>query len=149
MANRWFNQFNYTVDKGVVNLFGVVNIGATGAPTLQQWKPSVGGGGTYAAAVTGGFRGVKSITRTTTGVYVVTFQDTFQRVMSYGIVFQAPTSTTPAAPIVTLQTTGTNVGSLTSPQVTFNCQSATGSLADPASGEIMLLNFVLQNSTAQ
>ena len=153
MSNNWFNQFNYTLDKGVCNIFGVVNIGATGAPTLQKWKAAVGNTsqGSYAAADSSGFRGIKTIIRNSAGNYIVTLLQPYQRLMSYGIVFQGPNASTPAAPVVTVVATGTTVNTTgsTNPTITFVCQSSTGTPADQASGEVMLLNFVLQNSSAQ
>lgn len=153
MASRFLQNQQFSYDKYLVECSGVVNIGASGAPTLQQWTPSSGGGGSYKAAVAAGARGIKSITRNSTGNYTVVLQDSFQRLVNYEISFIGPSGTTvPLAPIATVIPssggTATNVNSNTSPQITFVCQSSAGTPADPASGEQMLLTFFLQNSTA-
>lgn len=148
MANRDFIDKAYALVKGKVELFAVVNIGASGAPTLQQWAAGANGG-TYSAAGSGGWQGIKSITRNSTGNYTLVLQDPYLRLLPGSqIGFQPAAAGTAVAPIAQIQTTSTNVGSSTSPQVTFQCQSAAGSAADPASGEVMLVQLILQNSGA-
>lgn len=148
MANRDYIQFQYQHEKKPVRLFARVNIGAAGAPTLQAWTPSSGGGGTYAAAVTGGYRGIKSITRNGTGDYTLTLQDAFQQMFDWDVAFIAATTLKAAAPLVSAFTTGTNVGTSTGGTFRFVCQSAQGTAADPASGEIMLIRLELGDSTS-
>lgn len=155
MANKpaIFQQFPKTIVKEPVFLWGVINVGATGAPTLEKWVPAVGGGGAYSAAATSGtdygWQGILSISRTSTGLYVLTLKQSFQRLLSFRATFLSATGAA-AAPIVGVLsgTSDTNVGSNTTPKVSFLCQSAAGVAADPASGEQMIVELVLQNSTS-
>lgn len=148
MANRNLTQFAYGFEKMPVQLDAYITIGSTGAATLKYWVPAAGGGGAYASAPTGGYRGIASIARNTTGDYTITLQDTYQRLLGWDVKFQAATTGTAVAPIVSLCTTTTNVATSTGGTVRFKTQSATGTAADPASGEIMYVSLRLSNSSA-
>jgi hypothetical protein len=149
MANRFLQQFRFGFEKMPVDVYAVINIGASGAPTLEAWTPSTGGGGSYAAAQSTGFRGVKSIVRNGTGDYTLTLQDSYQRLVGFDVTFQSATTAKAVAPIVSIQGTGTTLGTSTGGTIRFFTQSAANTAADPASGEVMLIHVALQNSTAQ
>lgn len=143
MANRFFDQFYQTLDKGVVSLFAVVNFGASGAPTLQKWDPSAR---SYSAASSTGFRGIKTITRTSAGTYDVTLQDSYNRLLQLNYTFQNASAA--AAPLVIVQTPNTNLNSTTAPKFSMTFLNTSGSATDPASGEQVVFEIILQNSTA-
>lgn len=128
MANRTFSQFRYSLEKAVVDLYCRVTFGATGAPTLDKANS----------------KGIASISRTSTGLFVITLQDTYQRVLHVGCVFKVA-SGAPAAPGMYL--TADAVGTLSAPTITLQFNAA-GTATDPASGEEVKLHIALRNSTA-
>lgn len=158
MASHDFEKFRYSPDKAITELWAVVAFGATGAPTLEAMQVAnpitQGGAATYAAAGSSGFRGVTSITRTSTGLYVATLDRNYTRIL--GLMIESYQSSTgiPASPNLI-----TNIGLVvaTPPLVgsnTFTFQlsgptnSSTTTLAatDPVSGSAMVFRFTVQNS---
>jgi archaellum component FlaG (FlaF/FlaG flagellin family) len=92
MAGRHFNQFSYSLEKMPVSINAVVDGNGVTSAILQQISPS----GAYSAAGTGGFRGVKSVTRNGVGDWTIKLQDNYQRL----IACQGQcTSKTAAAPV--------------------------------------------------
>jgi hypothetical protein len=69
MANRYFNQFSGTLDKGLVLLQGSFAPDTTNAPTTVKGK---------------GF----SVARTSTGLFTITLQDTYQHLISGQVTIQ-------------------------------------------------------------
>lgn len=127
MANRLMNQFRYSLEKKVVDLFADVTFGATGAPTL----------------VAKNSKGVKSITRSSAGKYVITLQDSYARLLMVKHAFINATAPASPSSYIVSQTVGTaNPPTIT---VQFN---AAGTATDPASGEEALIQFVLSDSSA-
>jgi len=128
MANRMFNQFQGTLEKGVVQLFAEVSFGASGAPTLVRGKGIA----------------VNGITKSATGTYLVTFQDSY--VATLGLSSAWKGTAAPAGNEVVLDTDSITNG--TTPTLTLKVYSTAGSAIDPASGESVLLAFTFSNSTA-
>lgn len=136
MANRSFTQFQLSMEKNPAALWAKVAIGASGAPTIDAVNS----------------KGIRSITRTSAGLYVVTFgvsgananTDIYNRIYFVSSKFIVA-SGTPAAPLmyVVSQAVAT-AGTVTIQFTAVNGTSAT----DPASGETMLLEFALKTSTA-
>ena len=154
MADRQFQQINYSLEKSLVRLYCAVSVGAAGAVTLQK-PPSLSnsGVGSYTAAATGGvplhsngWQGVSTITRISTGVYTFTLQDAYQRLLGVKVIAQNATGL-PTAFSVGLWNS-TNVTSNTAPIIKLTMLSATATAADPASGDTLYFEFILQNSTA-
>ena len=121
------------MEKGVVKLFAKITIGGTGAPTLTRGK------------------GIASISRTSTGLYVLTLQDTYQRTLAFQGAFVLG-SGVPAAPLPPFVVTDA-VATAGAPKITFTTTAASGgsgaaAATDPASGEVLLLEITLSNSTA-
>lgn len=138
MANRWFNQFQNTLDKGIVELHGRVSIGASGAPTLQKMTAAE----TYATASSNGYAGIKSITRNSAGDYTIVTQDKYVRFISVIVIFITPTTGVPAAPSVAVKAMNA-----TTPTINIVCSDLeTPAATDPASGETMLIKIIAQNS---
>lgn len=144
MANRQLQNNRGTLEKGLVDIFCTVSIGATGAPTLKSWTPLTR---TYATAGSSGARGVKSISRTAGGSYSIVLQDSYQRLLEWNVVSQL------SGGLVVNMTAGndtaiTNVNSSTAPTVGLVLNDSTGHAADPANGEQLMIHLVLQNSSA-
>lgn len=139
MANRWFNQFGKTLAKEVVSLYGQVKIGASGAPTLT----TAGTNNSFTS------QGIKSIVRNSTGDYTITLQDPYTQLLAFTVNFDESSNsgTAPLAPsvFVKARTVGTTTGG-TIEFVTGNYTN--GTATDPASGEILLIEIVVQNSNA-
>ncbi len=125
MANRMFNQFQGTLEKGVVQLFAEVSFGASGAATLVRGK------------------GIASVAKSATGTYVVTFQDSY--VATLGLTATWKGTAAPAAPDVALSADA--ITNADAPTLTLKAYAG-ATATDPASGESILLAFTLSNSTA-
>lgn len=142
MANRQFQQFNYSLEKGLVRLYARVNIGATGAPTLVTTTSNSGNPS----------NGIATVTRSSAGKYVFTFGnvgstqtnlDTYQRlVWCQANVINATIST-----VVSTQISAEAVTTVTAPTVTIQCLAAAGTAVDPNNGDVLLVEFVLKNAT--
>ena len=123
MANRQFQQFRYSMEKAVVDLYAKVSIAAAGAPTISTAK------------------GIASISRLSAGKYSVVLQDNYYRLlMAQGMCLVAGI---PASPTFSVFSESVASGSLI---VQFS--DAAGAAADPGNGEIMYLQITLSNSGA-
>jgi hypothetical protein len=141
MANRMMANRVYTGQKDVKIINAVVAIGAAGAPTLNAAKSW----------------GVASVAHGTAGKYVFTFGvlqngqlilDTYRELQ--GVLAHFDTTgaagASPAAPIVNVYsdlsaTFGTSTLGIV-------CQAVGGVQTDPASGEILLVQFMFSDSSA-
>lgn len=137
MANRWGQQFNYTLEKQVFNLFCQISFGSSGAPTLAT-----------ANATSAALKGVASVSRTSTGLFVLTLQDSWRKLLLFAGSWDTSgaSSAAPVAPIIYVVT-----NSITSVpgSITFKTGDyVNGAVADPANGEILRLKIVVGNSSA-
>jgi hypothetical protein len=138
MANRLFNQFIRTFLKEEVHLHARVTFGSSGAPTLDAVNS----------------KGIKSVTRTSAGVFVFTFgtpsinTDIYPRWVNLVTCPVLAAASFPAA--TTCQVTATTTSTVTV-QFSGPTSSSVTTLAatDPASGEEWRFEFILNNSTAQ
>lgn len=127
MANlRYRSQFHQSYAALRASLFATINFGATGAPTI--------------ASGTG--MGIKSITRSSAGTYVITLSQPFAALLGVRSTF-VDTSAAPAAPSVYVSSNAVATRSAPALTVVFN---AAGTPTDPASGESALIEIVLNNS---
>lgn len=129
MANRQFrSEFRFGFEAMPVSLFAKVTFGASGAPTLSNAG------------------GVKSITRNSAGDYSILLQDNYNRLMHLKHVYDETgnAGTAPAAPGMFIKSN--TVTSLSAPTLRVVLNSA-GTPTDPASGEVILLEIVLSNSS--
>lgn len=127
MAGRQFVQFQYSLERKVVHIFGEAAIGASGAPTLSAAKS----------------KGIASIVRAAAGKYTVTLSDKYRRVLMLEVLFKSTTGI-PDAPIVGLISDAVSTG----PTLQFQCADAdTPAATDPGSGETMKLHIVLTDSS--
>lgn len=125
MANRRLNQFRYSAEAAVVDLYAVITIGASGAPTLTRGK------------------NITSVTRDSAGQYTIVCNDVYNQLIGMDVMFFAGTSAA-AAPMVVLEANTIT----TNGTITIQCRAIDNSTAtDPASGEIMYLHLALRNSS--
>lgn len=129
MANRWFQQFRYSLEKAVVDLYAVVDFGAAGAPTLDTSNNS---------------KGITSITRTGAGTYDIVLQDSYYKLLNVTGMFLTATGG-PAAP--TIYVSAESVGTQAGGTLTVVTQNG-GTDTDPADGETLYLQITLGNSSA-
>lgn len=132
MSNRLMVRNYQALEKAPVDLFLKVSFGASGAPTLVYGK------------------GIKSVTRTSAGLYVINLQDTYQKLMALSADFVLA-SGVPAAPQVF--TVSDASATLAAPAVTVQMNAASGAsgalvATDPASGEVVLMKLSFSNTTA-
>lgn len=130
MANRLFQQFRWSLEKKVTDIFAFVTFGAVGAPTL----------------VVAASKGVRSIVRNGAGDFTVTLMDPYVRLLEIRQVFDTTvTAAAPTAPLlyVKAQSVGTVTGGTL--RLVFN---SAGIATDPATGEKVYLQFIFSNSTA-
>lgn len=167
MANRMFIPPIGSLIKGQVELYAAVNVGAAGAVTLQEWNypqmgqgstapartytaaPTTGGSAAFPSAYAQGAEGIFSVARTAAGLWTVTLQDSYQRMV--GLAFYASLAGGLSAVVsVAENTTITVMASGTPPRSVIGVAllSATATALDPADGERISLRFTLQNLTA-
>lgn len=128
MANRWFQQFRYSLEKSVVDLYAVVDFGAAGAPTLDSSNNS---------------KGISSITRTGAGVYDIVLQDSYYKLLNVSGVFLAAAGAASPNLSVAAEAVGTQAGG------TMTIQFQNGGInTDPGNGETLYLQITLGNSSA-
>jgi hypothetical protein len=146
---------SYSLNKQRVTLYAVMNIGASGAVTLQAWTPTAAQvTGAYSAAASstssalspGGAQGIQSVSKeSTAGQYTVALQDTYQRLLGVRATSIVATTGIPAAPDVgVVKPSGVN--GLTTQNTVVVQFSAAGVATDPASGEQILLEITLDKS---
>lgn len=128
MANDRMTQFRYSYENQVCDIFARISIGATGAPTLVATVPNPN-------------QGIVSIVRNSAGRYTLTLKSNFGRLMMLKHVFL--NATAPAAPGMYI--ISDNSASAT-PTIVLQFNSG-GTSTDPGSGEVMMLQLSLKNSS--
>jgi hypothetical protein len=130
MANRFFSQFQYSLEKKVVNLFGQVAIGATGAPTISAANS----------------KGITSIARNSAGKYTITLQDSYNRFLGLAVTLKlssgAPATSSSVVPVVRSEDVG---GAKT---VVVEFVDNAGAAIELTNGVTLLLHVKLSNSSA-
>lgn len=126
MANRRFrSQFRYGMEAMTVELFAVVDIGVSGAPTLSRGL------------------GIQGIVRDSAGQYTITLQDKYNSLLHVEVMQNAGTSAM-AAPLVSVE--AEDVASAKT--ITLQYRAIDNSTpTDPADGEIQMIKLVLRNSS--
>jgi hypothetical protein len=125
MANRYFQQFQLSIEKQVVSLFGKVAIGASGAPTLD----------------TAMSKGIASISRSDTGDYTITLQDTYYKFLCSNFQFlYNGASNISETQLVSEAVNSTKV-------ITITTLDFAGAAADPTSGSVLYFELKLRNSS--
>jgi hypothetical protein len=121
MANRNYNR-KQALEKEVKEIYLDVAIGSSGAPTLTKGL------------------GVASISRSSTGLYVITLQDAYMRLMAAQVSILSASAQDIAA-----QLQAESVASAKT--ITFRTQVAAATVADPSSGSRILIRLDLKNSS--
>jgi hypothetical protein len=129
MANRYMNQFQYSLVPSKCVLFGQVAIGGTGAPTISAANS----------------KGIASIVRNSAGNYTVTLSDSWVKLLNIQAQFIDSGTQTVATTYVVSQTINSSAGKV----IVIQCVDFAGAAVDPRSGATMLLEINLSNSTAQ
>lgn len=127
MANRMYNQFQGSLEKGVVQLF--LEATFTGA----DWTLTRG-------------KGIGTIFSGAAGLYFIELQDTYNRLLGVSAIIQGPSATTQSiAPIVQIRNASVDTDTK---QVGLAITNYSGVLTDPAAGEKIFVTITLSNSTA-
>lgn len=123
MANRNFNS-KQALEKGVKEIYAEIAIGSSGAPTLTR--------GT----------GVASVSRTSAGLYVLTLQDQYMRLMQADVSVQSA-----SAQDLDVQLASESVAT-SAKTVSWRTQTA-GVATDPSSGSVLRVSLQLKNTSAR
>lgn len=138
MANRFGQQFSYTLQKQVWSIYAKVTFGSSGAPTLVQGNPAAS-------------PGVVSVTRNAAGQFTFVFGtktgmlDVWPRFLCADVVYNSGSSA-PAAPGFAIITDSSATAASCSMKVRLT--NTSGADTDPASGEIGYFKFIFSNSNA-
>ncbi len=122
MANRNFHRVQ-SLTREVKSLYAYVSIGATGAPTLS----------------TDNSVGVTSISRDSAGVYIVTLDDKYNRLVHFNVMMLEAT-----AEDLTFQVESEDVDGAKTIQ--FQCKAAAVE-TDPSNGSVLLIKIDLKNTS--
>ena len=126
MANRRLYQFHAAYEAQTVKLWMNVAIGSSGAPTLTDNEN----------------KGIASITRNSTGNYTIDLVDSFNRLLAAQMV--SLSASTAAAPEMTVLDDSSSDSTAPSIQI----ETSSGGIAtDPGSGEVLLIELTMKNSS--
>lgn len=129
MSRKMGFQFRYSYERDIYDVLLKVNIGASGAPTIAS----------------GNAKGVTSISRTSAGLYVITLDNTYNRLLDCSSQ-SISGSSAQAAPLMTIVSETVATTKL----VTLQYRAIDNSTAtDPASGEVLLIKISVRNSSGQ
>lgn len=141
MANRMQTPNSFmTFEKLTKVVFANVAFGSTGAPTLNIANS----------------KGILSVTRASAGRYVFTLGTTANSIANKDVYFKnlivkhvfntAGTSAAPASPLMYIAADSSAVFGTST--ITLQFTVAAGTATDPASGEIVLIEFLFGDSSA-
>lgn len=120
MANRNFNRFQ-ALEKEVKSLYAEISIGASGAPTLVAGL------------------GIASVVRDSAGVYTITLQDKYNRLMHAHVQVLSAAAQDLDVQLQSEDVEGTK-------EVVIRCQ-AVAVETDPSSGSVLFVRLDLKNSS--
>lgn len=163
MASRAFDQWLFTIPKRVVEMFAFVAVPAGTTPVLQKYNfPVLGSGGRTLSAATvttatplgfpqnyqAGFEGVFSVARTAVGLWTLTLQDNYQRILRVGGDHSIAGGTANIVSVVENPTI-TSMSSSNGSVVGIALQSSSATLADPTAGatSVVRIHLVLGDAT--
>jgi hypothetical protein len=157
MASRAFDQWLWTIPKRVVLITANVAVPTGTTPVLQKYNyPVLGSGGrTLSAATVGttplgfpqnyqsGSEGIFSVARTGTGLWTITLQDNYQRLLiAFGSLSIASTAVHNIVEVAENPTI-TSMSSANGSVVGFKLLSATNTLADPTADASTVVRLVM------
>lgn len=126
MANRRLNQFTYSTENMTSHVFAQITFGSSGAPTLNF-------GGSF----------ISSVTRNSAGDYTIVFKDLWNRLLGLNHRFNSGSSA-PASPGLWVKNNSVATAASKSIEIVLN---SAGTATDPASGEIIYLDFIFKNTS--
>lgn len=137
MANRFFDQFRFSLEKNVVELWADITLNGASNPTVNRAK------------------GITSVTRSGAGQLTFTFQDRYNRLVDLAIdgikgvtIANVPVIVGPV--LVTTDNTGAAAKTLVVSLLTMSIAAA-GTLsfgADPGGTPEVFMRFTFSNSSA-
>jgi len=161
MANRTFDQYDLTILKRICTLWAQVQVTGT-TPALQKWNypqlnnstvartysnaPSSGGGTGFPTRYAQGESGVFSVARTGTGLWTLTLQDNYQRVIGIRCdvsIAGGLSNIVACAENSTISNMSASGGSV----VGLALLSSSATAADPTSGSLVRLRIELHDAT--
>lgn len=124
MASRSFHEDVLGLEKQRVDLFAVIAIGASGAPTLSR----------------GARKGIQSVVRNSAGLYTITLTDAYAALIGASVAIVQPVAANLQAVVVS-----SSLGAATK---TIVIRTQAGAVAtDPASGDQLLVQVCLANGS--
>jgi hypothetical protein len=123
MANRLFNQFSFGLEKMRVSLFLRMTIGLTGAPTL----------------VVSDSKGIASVSRIGVGLYRITLQDAYQKMLMMSEIRKLSSNATQML---------FNLDDSQNKIIEVAFVNSAGAQVELGNGEEVRMSIVLRNSTA-
>lgn len=126
MANRRLNQFRLSYEPQVVEIYAVIDIGATGEPTISRAK------------------GVTSITRNSAGNYTLLLNDAFNGVLHVGV-SQLLESGALDAPICKIESADLSSAAQTVVLQFYAIDNSTAT--DPDDGAQLMIHIAARNSS--
>lgn len=130
MANRTWRLPAGGLEIDVVELFGSITIGSTGAVSSSSGK------------------GIGTVTRTSAGLYSIPLSDTYNAFLFANTVVLHSTDDDPSSTGVLCRIKSQAVTSTTAPLITIQFYNSTnGGAVDPVSGAIVYFMLKLRNSS--
>lgn len=123
MANRTFHQMK-ALEKEIKVVHAKIAIGGTGAPTLSS--ESIG---------------IASVTRTSQGLYKIVLKDAYNSLKMVNAILIGA-----SAEDINFQVKSETVATSSDPAINLFCLTA-GAVADPTSGDTLLVEIVLKNTS--
>jgi hypothetical protein len=129
MGNRYLNQFQYTLEKDTVTLYGSIVIGAAGA----------------VGTVKGG--GISGVVKSGTGLYTISFEDQWSRYLDGKVGIVKATAPNIAMTYVKNNPATLQADVQANKAVIIECLDFAGAAADPASGTVLSFTAVFRKSS--
>ena len=161
MASRQFDILGMTIPKRTVTLWAAVAVPSGTAPVLQKWNygqfgggstsaartytaaPTTGGGTSYPTRYAQGADGIFSVTRTGVGLWTLSLQDNYQRVLNVSgsmAIDGGLANIVAVAENLSLQ----NMSAVGGSTIGVALLSATGAAADPTASASTLVRIQIE-----
>lgn len=115
-------------------------------PVMINCKITIAGTGAVASITTNSL--VKSVSRTSTGIYVVHLRDNYNSlVIAQGSTISPVSGLSGVLAVETANAPQPQIQSSSDPRITIKCLDAAGALVDPASGSIVCVIAIADNSS--
>lgn len=162
MANRTFNQYSYTIQKRPCVVWVVAAMPEGTTPILKKYNygtfgvggqtystaPTTGGGSGFPNRYAQGAEGVYSLARTGAGLWTITLQDNYQRVLGLRVDMSIAGGLSNIVAIGE-NSTISNMGAAGGSVIGVALLSSTGTAADPtaAASSLVRIRIELQDAT--